>query len=463
MKERFKYIKDFFDLKKIYIIIFITLSLWSIFAYSTITNLINSQKIYAEIINLSGKQRMLSQKTTLIGKRFLEERTPELKSHLQELLVLMEQEHNYIVNNLTSQNIHDVYFSDPYNLNHEVKTYILLLKDFYENEKIDTLKNIQEKSFNLVPKLDYAVNIFEKESDDKTKELLVREQFILIGTLLTLLLEAIFIVMPSIKFARIKEEEIDLLNKSLNERIAISVEENIKKEKIIQKQYYVNQTAELITNIAHQWRQPLSVISTIASGMKIKKELNIFCDYKQIIDNFSTIVLKTQYLSNTIDQLDNLINTEDEIMNLDLNRSVKSILKLLTSVPEYNKIKILTTYPKEIIFIKGNYSDITNVFSNILNNAKDILNKRKIKEKRIDISISKENNFVSISIEDNAGGIDKRNIDKVFDMYFTTKHQSQGTGLGLYLTYIMIKKLEGNIDVENTNLGAKFTINLPIL
>ena len=74
MENYIKIIKRFFDLKKIYILIFITLALWSIFAYNTITNLINSQKIYAEIINLSGKQRMLSQKTTLIGKRFLEHR-----------------------------------------------------------------------------------------------------------------------------------------------------------------------------------------------------------------------------------------------------------------------------------------------------------------------------------------------------------------------------------------------------
>ena len=83
MKNHLSTFKNFFDLKKIYTLIFITLALWSIFAYNTITNLIKSQKIYAEIINLSGKQRMLSQKTTLIGKRYIEENNPDLKSHLK--------------------------------------------------------------------------------------------------------------------------------------------------------------------------------------------------------------------------------------------------------------------------------------------------------------------------------------------------------------------------------------------
>ena len=196
----------------------------------------------------------------------------------------MQKDHNYIVSNLTSLEIHNIYFTQPYNLDYEVKTYISLLKDFHENEKIEVLDKIQKRSFELLPKLNYAVNTFEKESDEKTNELLTRERFILIGTLLTLLFEALFIVMPSIKIAKRKEKELDLLNKELENKIAIAVEENNKKERIIQQQYHFNQTAELINNIAHQWRQPLSIISTIASGIKIKKELNALDDIDMFND-----------------------------------------------------------------------------------------------------------------------------------------------------------------------------------
>ena len=463
MKNYIKDIKNFFDLKKIYILIFITLTSWSIFAYVTITNLINSQKIYAEIINLSGKQRMLSQKTTLIGKRFLEEDNQELKNHLEELVELMEKDHHYIINNLTSQDIYNIYFSQPYNLDFEVKDFISMLKNFIKTAKKDTLKKIEITSFELLPKLNYAVNIFEKESDTKTKELLRREQFILIGTILTLLLEAIFIVIPSIKFARKKEKDFEELNNQLKEKIALAIKENNEKEKIIQHQYFLNQTAELINNIAHQWRQPLSLISTIASGIKLKKQLDSQNEEKDVIEGLTLIINKTQYLSNTIDQLSDFVNIDEKVSNLNLETSIKSILKIFNTIFEYNNIKISTSFPKEKFIIKGNITNLTNIFSNILDNAQYVLNERKIKDKQIFINVVKENDYVFITIEDNAGGVPKEIINKIFDMYFTTKHQRQGTGLGLYLTKIIIeKKFKGNINVQNGELGSKFLIKLPI-
>lgn len=462
MKYYLEIIKNFFDLKKIYILIFITLAAWSIFAYNTITYLIKNQKIYAEIINLSGKQRMLSQKTTLIGKRYLEEKKPELKTHLNELSTLMKKDHQYIMNHLTSEKIHKIYFNKPYNLDYEVKNYLKLLDDFYQSENLETLKEIEQISFNLLPKLNYAVNIFENESDLKTQELLTRERFILIGTIFTLLFEALFIVIPSIKFARRKEYELNLLNKKLEERIALAVEENNNKEKVIQEQYYLNQTAELINNIAHQWRQPLSIISTIASGIKIQKEFGII-DEESMLSDLNSIVDKTQYLSNTIDQLNNFIHTEDHSIKINLIDNINSTIQILSGMLEYNQIKITTIYPDEDFFITGNVNDLTTILSNIINNAQDVLLERNIENKQINLYLSKNKNNIYLSIEDNAGGIDDKIINKIFDMYFTTKHKSQGTGLGLYLTYIIVeKKFKGKISVNNTNLGSKFTIKLPI-
>ena len=463
MKNHLSTFKNFFDLKKIYTLIFITLALWSIFAYNTITNLIQSQKIYAEIINLSGKQRMLSQKTTLIGKRYIEEKNPDLKSHLKELIDLMEKDHNYIIKNLTSEKIKNIYFNQPYNLDYEVKNYIMMLKSFYDSMNLNILEEIEKTSFELLPKLNHAVNIFEIESDMKTQELLIREQFILMGTLLTLFLEALFIVIPSIKLAKRKEEELNQLNKELEERIKLAVEENNKKEKVIQKQLYTNQTAELINNIAHQWRQPLSIISTIASGMKIQKQIGSLED-SEIENNLESIIKKTQYLSTTIDQLDNFISKEDNIIDINIIRATKNVLKMLDCILEYNKINIQTTFPPKELFVRGNITDFTTIFSHILNNSQEALINRDIKIKQIFIDISSEGNYAVISIEDNAGGIEESLLPKIFDMYFTTKHKGQGTGLGLYLTKTIVeKRFKGKISANTTKIGTRFVIKLPII
>lgn len=463
MKNHLTTVKSFFDLKKIYILIFITLALWSIFAYNTITHLIKSQKIYAEIINLSGKQRMLSQKTTLIGKRYIEENNKELKEHLKELIDLMEKDHNYIIKHLTSDKIKKIYFSHPYNLDYEVKNYIMMLKSFYFSENINILKEIEQTSFKLLPKLNYSVNVFESESDMKTQELLIREQFILMGTLLTLFLEALFIVIPSIKLAKRKEEELNQLNIDLKEKIKLAVDENNKKEKVIQKQYYVNQTAELINNIAHQWRQPLSIISTIASGMKIQKQIGTLED-TEIERNLDSIIKKTQYLSNTIDQLDNFISKEDNIIDINIIRATKNVLKMLDCILEYNQINIKTTFSQKELFVRGNITDFTTIFSHILNNSQEALINKDVKIKQVFIDISSEGNYAVISIEDNAGGIEESLLPKIFDMYFTTKHKGQGTGLGLYLTKTIVeKKFKGDILADTTKVGTKITIKLPII
>ncbi len=463
MKNHLSTFKNFFDLKKIYTLIFITLALWSIFAYNTITNLIKSQKIYAEIINLSGKQRMLSQKTTLIGKRYIEEKNPDLKSHLKELIDLMEKDHNYIIKNLTSEKIKNIYFNQPYNLDYEVKNYIMMLKSFYDSMNLNILEEIEKTSFELLPKLNHAVNIFEIESDMKTQELLIREQFILMGTLLTLFLEALFIVIPSIKLAKRKEEELNQLNKELEERIKLAVKENNQKEKVIQKQLYTNQTAELINNIAHQWRQPLSIISTIASGMKIQKQIGSLEDI-DIEKNLESIIKKTQYLSTTIDQLDNFISKEDNIIDINIIKATKNVLKMLDCILEYNQINIQTTFPQKELFVRGNITDFTTIFSHILNNSQEALINRDIKIKQIFIDISSEGNYAVISIEDNAGGIEESLLPKIFDMYFTTKHKGQGTGLGLYLTKTIVeKKFKGNILADTTKVGTRFVIKLPII
>ena len=198
-----------FNLKIIYSIIFVSLSAWVVYAYITTTEIIQSQETYAHIINISGKQRMLSQKTALIAKRYYESDDPALRKHLVGLYKLMRRDHQDIVtSHLTSEKIKAIYFQPPDNLNIKLEHFLNLLASFIETKDGHTLKKIENTSFELLPEINRTVYIFEQESNEKTKILMEREFFILVGTLLTLVIEALIIVIPAIRIASRKDSEL---------------------------------------------------------------------------------------------------------------------------------------------------------------------------------------------------------------------------------------------------------------
>lgn len=203
-----------FNLKYIYIIVFSSLAGWAIFAYITTTQIIKSQQKFASIINITGKQRMLSQKIPLIATRFYDSRDMDVKKHLISLYEEMKSDHMYITSMYTDTEAATIiYYENPKQLNIKVVHYLELVENFIEDEELSSLYKMDSFSFTLLPILNDAVKIFEFESELQTKHLLARELFILIGTLLTLLLESVFIVLPAIKQASLREEELNNLVK----------------------------------------------------------------------------------------------------------------------------------------------------------------------------------------------------------------------------------------------------------
>jgi len=155
---------------------------------------------------------MLSQKTALIAKLYYETKKTKLKNHLTDLYTTMMQDHSEIINNhLNSEKSASIYYHAPYNLNREINNYLYLISRFLEQEDKETLNKIEASSFSLLPKINTAVYIFEKESNEKTSKLMAREFLILIGTLLTLIFEAVFIVIPAIKISSRKDSELHRL------------------------------------------------------------------------------------------------------------------------------------------------------------------------------------------------------------------------------------------------------------
>ncbi len=249
-------------------------------------------------------------------------------------------------------------------------------------------------------------------------------------------------------------------------RILFSVKD-VSQHKLMESQSKLASMGEMIGNIAHQWRQPLSLISTIASGIKVQIEFGLFNE-KDVIPNMNNIIQQTTYLSNTIDDFRNFIKNSNEKGEVLISNVIKKALSILNASAVNNNIIIILN-TKEDVSILGYENQLIQALINILNNAKDALKENvKNSEDRL-IFIETENiqdSFV-LKIKDNAGGIPQNIIDKIFEPYFTTKHQSIGTGIGLSITHqIITNHHNANIFASNetyeyenkTYTGACFTI-----
>ncbi len=257
--------------------------------------------------------------------------------------------------------------------------------------------------------------------------------------------------------------ELNELNNNLEKRVEEEIEKNRFQEMKLLEQAKFAQMGEMIGNIAHQWRQPLSVISTVASGLKIQIELDQF-NAKDTIKNLDTLLKTSLHLSATIDHFRDFIKEKRELKEIIIQNRICEVLEILDASLTNNYIDIITDLhiddpiKKEIVL-----GELSQVLINIINNSKDVLKDKEINNKWIKITCRRENNIAIISVEDNGGGISNDILPKIFDPYFTTKHQSQGTGIGLYMSKNIIEKnLKGKLYAENTENGAKFYIELPL-
>ena len=263
----------------------------------------------------------------------------------------------------------------------------------------------------------------------------------------------------------IKGQNTTLFNKDVRISAIVDLSELKRKDNLIAQQSKMAAMGEMIGNIAHQWRQPLSVISVAASGVKFQKEMNILDD-EHFLQSMEGIIKSSAYLSQTIDDFKNFISDNKKKNKFNLKIYVHKNLSILETMLKTNHIKLIIDIEDGIVL--NNYeNELTQVLINIITNSKDALIENQIGKKVIFIIAKSDQNSVLISIKDNAGGIEENIITKVFDPYFTTKHKSQGTGLGLYMTNRIIdESMNGNIEVKNTQYsyqdkictGAEFII-----
>ena len=244
--------------------------------------------------------------------------------------------------------------------------------------------------------------------------------------------------------------------------------ENLKMEQDMMRSEKMAALGEMIANIAHQWRQPLSVISTGVTGMKMQKEYGILND-EEFDKTCQAINDNAQYLSKTIDHFSDFIKGERNKVEFDLRDNINNFLTLVQGSIKIHNINIVLDL-EENIKINNYPNELLQCLFNIFNNAKDALVEKKIEDKYIFISSKIKKNHIIIKIKDNAHGIANSALPHIFEPYFTTKDKSKGTGLGLNITYNLVTKgMDGSIEAYNVSFiynkneytGAEFSIELP--
>ena len=259
------------------------------------------------------------------------------------------------------------------------------------------------------------------------------------------------------------ELELTKINETLEVRIVKEVEKNRQQDHQIIQQARLAQMGEMISMIAHQWRQPLNSISLTSSNLKIKcmlddmdkdifeKELNLIEDYSQhlseTIDDFRIFFKENK--EKKITTLEEIVNSTLGIVKVSIENKGIKINKL------FNCNNKLETYSNEV----------RQVVLNLIKNAEDVLLDKNIKNANITIEtmFNKESQKYILMIKDNAGGIPEDIMDKIFDPYFSTKKEKDGTGLGLYMSKTIIEDhCNGKLTVINDEEGAVFTIEFSL-
>jgi len=224
------------------------------------------------------------------------------------------------------------------------------------------------------------------------------------------------------------------------------------KTQLLLQQSKMASMGEMIENIAHQWRQPLSIISTTSSGLKVQQEFDMIND-KLLSDGLNNISESVTYLSNTIDDFKNFYKDDKQKKSFNLSETINKAIHLLHS--RFRKKNIEVIMKDSDIEIFGLQNEMIQVFMNILNNARDVLETLESEKKYIFIDLVKKGENITISFYDNANGIDEKYLPRLFDYKFTTKENQKGTGIGLYMSKLIVEKSGGTIEVQNKEYSYK--------
>lgn len=294
----------------------------------------------------------------------------------------------------------------------------------------------------IEPKIEEQIKRLEESHNQQVAKI------VLLNMILLITLSALLILFSNNIKKIFTKYKADILNQEIKNR---------KLDEIIFYQSKMASIGELLNMISHQWRQPLSQINALTLDIFLEQKSGKL-DEKQVLDNLKSIEDTTKYLSQTIDDFSKFFIKEKNKNFFLPNLAVIECLKILSPSLKNVNIDVKNESEKRLF---GFITLFQQVIVSIITNSLDAFNERDIKNPEINISIYDKYNYVYMDIQDNAGGIDKKHIDNIFKLYFSTKTKKTSNGLGLYIAKQIIEKnMDGNIKAVNNNEGVKFTIKM---
>ena len=247
----------------------------------------------------------------------------------------------------------------------------------------------------------------------------------------------------------------EMFQVTLKQQVAKEVSKNREKDKALMQQSRLAQMGEMISMIAHQWRQPLSAISAASGSISLKAKRERLTD-EIAIELSSKISQYSQHLSATIEDFRNFFKEKKIKERASLAQLVQESLNIVTHSLESKQITLVTEFKNEVI-IETYTNEVKQVLLNIIKNAEDALLEKSVNNPKIYVSVDAK----TVSVSDNAGGIEVSILEKIFEPYFSTKTEKDGTGLGLYMSRTIIEQhCQGKLSAENIESGALFRIEL---
>ncbi|MGM0518998.1 MAG: sensor histidine kinase [Campylobacterota bacterium] len=251
------------------------------------------------------------------------------------------------------------------------------------------------------------------------------------------------------------------LNNNLQEEINNAVDELRQKDKILLKQAKDAAMGEMIDSVAHQWKSPLGVIKLLSEAIRMEYEFFDEPDSSQIIKDTLKIDNQVKHMIETLEEFRGFFRPNANTKKVSLLSLIESVNHLMKDelIKNCINIEIKSNKDLEVEIVPNQFK---HVLINLISNSKDAFNENSIKNRVISYKIEQKDKTAILKVFDNAGGIEENIINNIFEANFTTKSKTKGTGIGLYMTKMIVNKAKGDIKALNCKNGSCFEISLPL-
>jgi signal transduction histidine kinase len=270
----------------------------------------------------------------------------------------------------------------------------------------------------------------------------------------------------SLKTLDRQREQLKSFNEELEKRVKEEIQKQENQERLMLHQSRQAAMGEMLESIAHQWRQPLNIIGLATANLETSYAIGSL-DKKDFHEKMEIVSLNINYMSDTIDDFRNFLNPDRDMITFSPQSSIEDVFTIFNAQLKSNIITQTLESDCKLHFY-GVENEFKQVMFILLNNAIDAIKlqmkENSIKQGSINIGLICKDNQGLIEVSDNGGGVDSDIINSIFDPYFTTKNDSHGVGIGLYIAKNIIEtRMNGSLSIKNIGSGSCFTISLPLM